>query len=111
MKRNQLEYIRDQVQGGDASSPNGNNLVGAINHLLNHYDEADKYGATPSDEDWAEYAEDIKHIVADLSNELADVAGTEGALEDENGNQLADLPTTANGVANTTDLPDRPGGA
>lgn len=108
MKRSELEYIRDQVMGGNSDAPNGNNLVGAINQILNTYDEADEWGVTPSDADWQEAHDDFQYILADLSNQLATVTGNDGTLEDENGNKLADLPNAATSATNTTDIPNNP---
>lgn len=109
MKRSDLEAIRDMLEGGDSPAPNGHNLVGAINGMLNTYDDAQEWGATPGDEDWSDAHEDFQHLTSLLMNKLSDsVIEQDDVLEDEDGAQLASLPNPATERQEGSNLPKLP---
>lgn len=110
MKRSALEDIQDQLTGGNSDAPNGHNLVGAINGILNTFDSADEWGATPGDDDWTDAHEDFQHLARKLVNDLNDVLGTDDTLDDDDGTKLADLPHAATAKDQTGDLPSPPNG-
>jgi hypothetical protein len=94
------EALGAQGQSGQ-SSPNGRNLVGALNQLQRIAADMDEYGLTLEDlpaEKQAEFQaahEDFQHYVELLSRLLQeDVAGSDDSIELPNG-KTVDLPKQA----------------
>jgi len=97
------EALGAQGQSG-ASSPNGRNLVGALNQLQRIAADMDEYGLALADlpaEKQAEFEaahEDFQHYVQLLSRFLQeDVAESDDSIELPNG-KTVDLPKQASGT-------------
>jgi hypothetical protein len=106
--------LSDASLSGD-DAPNGNNLLGALNHTLQLGEEMDEYDLTYSDlnadkqTELDEYVEDLRYHLEKLANVLgADLVGADTGIELPNGNTL-DLPSEATAAGgNTSDLPSDP---
>lgn len=110
MQPDELRTLRDLIYGGTSDAPNGHSLEAAIDQLLDAYEEADKYDATPSTEQWDYAHEDFQYCLARVLNVGVALVGRDGDLEDENGNVLADLPYAATSADASADVPSDPGG-
>lgn len=103
------------LSGDDA--PNGRNLLGALNNLLDIAERMDEYGQTYSDlsdEKQAEFDgahEDLQFHIKKLANVFgAELVGADDAIELPNGNTV-DLPKQAIAVGSTSkNLPNDPRG-
>jgi len=119
MKKSDLDRITDGMAqgGGELSLTDSDgderayNLVGAVNELTNILDEMERYGLAYSDltaeqqEDLGLAQEAIQYYEAELGGLLASFTGDDGAVEDDNGNALVDLPGAATSAASNVDLP------
>lgn len=110
MQRDKLETFLDQLEGANSDAPNGRNLAAAGRELLRKYDEAQEYDTTPSDAQWSEAHEDFQYLLARVLNLGIALAGEDGALEDDQGNVLADLPHAATSTDSSASIPSDPGG-
>lgn len=112
MKKTDLQKISNgMATGGNSEAPNGNNLTGAVNTIVRITDEVEKYGLAVSDlteEQQAELEdaqEDLQYHMDELGSLLGSFTGNDGAVEDDEGNKLLDLPKQASAAEKTADLP------
>lgn len=100
------------ASGEDA--PNGNNMAGALNHLVGISEELEKYGMSYSDappekqEEIDEIVEDLRYHIEKLSNHFADMVGNDSEIELPNGNSVPLPGQATSGGGTNKELPADP---
>jgi len=107
--------IDDDGQGGiirgRGAAPNGHNLSGAVQVLLDALDTAETHGLGLSDlpaetqEQLTEAHEDLQYLEGELGAVLDALAGNDGAIEDADGQPVLNLPRQASDRAQDVAVP------
>lgn len=112
MNKSELERISDGLASGSGEAPNGHNIVGAVNVIINMLDPLEEFDsltfADLSAEDQTaveEAQEDLQWHMDELGSLLGSFTGNDGSVTLDNGT-VVDLPLAATAASKTADLPN-----
>lgn len=108
--RGEFTATRTNADGTEVERPY--NLTGAVNAITGIVEKMDTHNLSVSDltddeqQTLDEAQRAIQYYEEHLGELLGKFAGDDGAVEDDSGNTIADLPNPATTPQTTTDLPD-----